>query len=570
MRAKLLIEKALKQKAFVGALMQSSLGNREYASSRLSEYVKAYSNQDSYEKASLERMFSALPGSATTRGFPNYGVVLQLASLLANVSSFSGFLTIEKTIEQPNFVLHFLDLIGTNVRDSGQTSPVFPTVGPTRYDNSAYGLQTYVLTGTASGNNPPSITIDDGTFRAAAGIADTTAIPPVMPYTIKIVVRAYNGANLVANEVFTDNGNRVLVNLGLSGGTITITAPANPPHITRYGNPALPPTSVGLWDFSLPSITITAATTLGATSLEVQLSFAFNYTEPIYYPGQEQDERFTLNLTRVVAVNTKPAKLTIELNKQELAAISKSMSQDLQPVIVQRVGEIYNKMVNRYIVRKYVQRFINSVNFSNVVTIDLGSPLGGPASNTLVPDSSFNQYIPVLDRMRGGFERVRQELHRKSYIANKPTALLVSPKLAYFLAKSIMVEQSLWVEEKVTYINDLFGYYIGIPVLVHTELETLDMTFEQWARTSNQTPPRPMDGVSNYVTAAVGFAVAVLPDNNLAPMVRATFLPPTNTPTVANFNNPLQEAFSMFYQEEVDVVAPELVVPFAVTNMPVA
>ena len=563
MRAKLLIEKALKQKAFVGALMQSSIGNREYASYRLSEYMKAYSNQDAHEQASLQRIFSALPGSATTRGFPNYGVVLQLASLLANVSSFSGFLTIEKTIEQPNFVLHFLDLIGTNVRDNGQSSPVFPTVGPTRYDNSAYGLQTYVLTNTAA-----TININDSNFRAAAGIAGTTAIPPVMPYTIKIVVKAYNGTTLVGNEVFTDNGNRILVNLGLSGGAITITSPT--PHISTYGNPALPPTQSG-WAFSVGATAIAIdATATGATSLEVQLSFAFNYTEPIYYPGQEQDERFTLNLTRVVAVNTKPAKLTIELNKQELAAISKSMSQDLQPVIVQRVGEIYNKMVNRYIVRKYVQRFIDSVNFSNVVTIDLGSPLGGPASNTLVPDSSFNQYIPVLDRMRGGFERVRQELHRKSYIANKPTALLVSPKLAYFLAKSIMVEQSLWVEEKVTYINDLFGYYIGIPVLVHTELETLDTAFEQWARTSNQTPPRPMDGVSNYVTAAVGFAVAVLPDNNLAPMVRATFLPPTNTPTVANFNNPLQEAFSMFYQEEVDVVAPELVVPFAVTNMPIA
>jgi hypothetical protein len=563
MRAKLLIEKALKQKAFVGALMQSSIGNREYASYRLSEYMKAYSNQDAHEQASLQRIFSALPGSATTRGFPNYGVVLQLASLLANVSSFSGFLTIEKTIEQPNFVLHFLDLIGTNVRDNGQSSPVFPTVGPTRYDNSAYGLQTYVLTNTAA-----TININDSNFRAAAGIAGTTAIPPVMPYTIKIVVKAYNGTTLVGNEVFTDNGNRILVNLGLSGGAITITSAT--PHISTYGNPALPPTQ-SAWAFSVGSTAIAIdATATGATSLEVQLSFAFNYTEPIYYPGQEQDERFTLNLTRVVAVNTKPAKLTIELNKQELAAISKSMAQDLQPVIVQRVGEIYNKMVNRYIVRKYIQRFIDSINFSNVVTIDLGSPLGGPAGATLPPDSSFNQYIPVLDRMRGGFEKVRQELHRKSYIANKPTALLVSPKLAYFLAKSIMVEQSLWVEEKVTYINDLFGYYIGIPVLVHTELETLDAAFEQWARTSGQTPPRPMDGVSNYVTAAVGFAVAVLPDNNLAPMVRATFLPPTNTPTVANFNNPLQEAFSMFYQEEVDVVAPELVVPFAVTNMPVA
>jgi hypothetical protein len=298
-----------------------------------------------------------------------------------------------------------------------------------------------------------------------------------------------------------------------------------------------------------------------------ELSFAFNYTEPIYYPGQEQDERFTLNLTRVITVNTKPAKLTIELNKQELAAISKSMSQDLQPVIVQRIGEIYNKMVNRYIVRKYIQRFVtDTVNYSDFVVIDVGSPIGGPGGGT-TPDSTYNQYIPILDRMRGGFERVRQELHRKSFIANKPTALLCSPKLAYFLARSIMVEQSLWVEEKVTYINDLFGYYIGIPVLIHTELEALDQAFLTWARGAG----RPMERSNiDFVTAAVGFAVAILPDNNLAPMVRATFLPPTNTPTVANFNNPLQEAFSMFYQEEVDVVAPELVVPFAVTNMPVS
>jgi len=560
MRAKVLIEKALKQKAFRGALIQSSLNNREYASYRLTEYEKAYSNQDVYEKATLERMFSALPGTATTRGFPNYGVVLQLASLLANVSSFSGFLTIEKTIEQPNFVLHFMDLIGTNVRDRNQPSPVFPTVGPTRYDNSAYGLQTYRFNNAGS-NTPSDIIVNDGVFRDAAGIAANIAIPPIMPYTIKIVVRAYSGTNLLANEVFTDNGNRVLVSLGLSRGAITITAP---PHIARYGNPSLPPTSLE-WAFELAgSITISAA---GADRMEAELAFAFNYTEPIYYPGQEQDERFTLNLTRVIAVNTKPAKLTIELNKQELAAISKSLSQDLQPVIVQRIGEIYNKMVNRYIVRKYMQRFVtDTVNYSNFVVIDVGSPIGGPGGAT-TPDSTYNQYIPILDRMRGGFEKVRQELHRKSFIANKPTALLCSPKLAYFLARSIMVEQSLWVEEKVTYINDLFGYYIGIPVLIHTELEALDAAFLAWARGAG----RPM-GNSNldFVTAAVGFAVAILPDNNLAPMVRATFLPPTNTPTVANFNNPLQEAFSMFYQEEVDVVAPELVVPFAVTNMPVS
>ncbi len=560
MRAKLLIEKALRQKAFRGALMQSSLKNHHYASYRLTEYEKAYSNQETYEQASLQRMFSALPGTATTRGFPNYGVVLQLASLLANVSSFSGFLTIEKTIEQPNFVLHFLDLIGTNVRDRNQTSPIFPAVGPTRYDNSAYGLQTYSFDNAGS-STPSQITIDDDTFRTAAGIASGIDIPPIMPYTIKIAVKAYDGTNLLASEVFTDNGNRVLVSLGLSGGRITITAP---PHIARYGNPSSMPTSSD-WPFELTGpLTIDAT---GATRLEVTLSFAFNYTEPIYYPGQEQDERFTLSLTRVVAVNTKPAKLTIELNKQELAAISKSLSQDLQPVIVQRIGEIYNKMVNRYIVRKYIQRFVtDTVNYSNFIIIDVGSPIGGPGGST-TPDSTYNQYIPILDRMRGGFEKVRQELHRKSFIANKPTALLCSPQLAYFLARSIMVEQSLWVEEKVTYINDLFGYYIGIPVLIHTELEALDAAFTTWARGAG----RPMENSNlSFVTAAVGFAVAILPDNNLAPMVRATFLPPTNTPTVANFNNPLQEAFSMFYQEEVDVVAPELVVPFAVTNMPLS
>ncbi len=569
MRAKLLIEKALKQKAFRGALMQSSLNNREYASYRITEYEKAYSNQEAYEKTSLERVFSALPGTATTRGFPNYGVVLQLASLLANVSSFSGFLTIEKTIEQPNFVLHFLDLIGTNVRDRGQTSPIFPAVGRTRYDNSAYGLQTYTV------STPPGTTtldINNNTFRDAAGIDAGTDIPPIMPYTIKLVVKAYNNVgDLLATEVFTDNGNRMLVSLGISGGAInmTVAAPGVPPHIERYGNPSLPPRSIG-WDFDIKDLEITGPS--GTDRFVAELSFAFNYTEPIYYPGEEQDERFTLNLTRVVTINTKPAKLTIELNKQELAAIAKSLSQDLQPIIVQRIGEIYNKLVNRYIVRKYMQRFVTDmVNFSDFVVIDVGSPIGGPGGST-TPDSTYNQYIPILDRMRGGFERVRQELHKKSFIANKPTALLVSPKLAYFLARSIMVEQSLWVEEKVTYINDLFGYYIGIPVLIHTELEALDSAFENWARTptSPPDPPRPMESSSNYVTAGVGFAVAILPDNNLAPMVRATFLPPTNTPTVANFNNPLQEAFSMFYQEEVDVVAPELVVPFGVTNMPIS
>jgi hypothetical protein len=483
---------------------------------------------------------------------------LQLASLLANVSSFSGFLTIEKTLEQPNFVLHFLDLIGTNVRDRGQTAPVFPTVGPTRYDNSAYGLQTYTTPSTAT-----PLVIDNTTFSTAAGLISGAAIPPIMPYTIKIVVKAYTGGSLVATEVFTDNGNRMLVSLGVSSGSITIDRATPIPHIVRYGNPSLLPQSAG-WDFTINSIQINGP---AGSQLVAELSFAFNYTEPIYYPGQEQDERFTLNLTRVITVNTKPAKLTIELNKQELAAISKSMSQDLQPVIVQRIGEIYNKMVNRYIVRKYIQRFVtDTVNYSDFVVIDVGSPIGGPGGAT-TPDSTYNQYIPILDRMRGGFEKVRQELHRKSFIANKPTALLCSPKLAYFLARSIMVEQSLWVEEKVTYINDLFGYYIGIPVLIHTELEALDSAFETWARGVG----RPMENSNlNFVTAAVGFAVAILPDNNLAPMVRATFLPPTNTPTVANFNNPLQEAFSMFYQEEVDVVAPELIVPFGVTNMPVS
>jgi hypothetical protein len=567
MRAKVLIEKALKQKAFRGALMQSSLGNREYAAYRLSEYEKAYSNQEAYERTSLERVFSALPGTATTRGFPNYGVVLQLASLLANVSSFSGFLTIEKTIEQPNFVLHFLDLIGTNVRDRNQPSPIFPAVGRTRYDNSAYGLQTYSTTMTVA-----PFSIDNNAFRAAAGIDTSAPIPPIMPYTIKLVVKAYDGiGNLLATEVFTDNGNRMLVSLGISAGAIelTVVAPDTLPHIDRYGNPSLPPGSTG-WDFNIKNLVITVPS--GTTRVVVELSFAFNYTEPIYYPGEEQDERFTLNLTRVVTINTKPAKLTIELNKQELAAISKSMSQDLQPVIVQRIGEIYNKLVNRYIVRKYIQRFVtDTINYSNFVIIDVGSPIGGPGGST-TPDSTYNQYIPILDRMRGGFERVRQKLHEQSFVTNKPTALLCSPKLAYFLARSMMVEQSLFVEEKVSYINDLFGYYIGIPVLIHTELEALDLAFETWARTpvAPPDPPRPMQGSSNFVTAAVGFAVAILPDNNLAPMVRATFLPPTNTPTVANFNNPLQEAFSMFYQEEVDVVAPELVVPFAVTNMPVA
>ena len=63
------------------------------------------------------------------------------------------------------------------------------------------------------------------------------------------------------------------------------------------------------------------------------------------------------------------------------------------------------------------------------------------------------------------------------------------------------------------------------------------------------------------------YAIHKTADGQLAPLVRGIYLPLTDTPTIGNYENTVQAASGVFYQEGVKSIAPELVQRFTVKNV---
>jgi hypothetical protein len=87
---------------------------------------------------------------------------------------------------------------------------------------------------------------------------------------------------------------------------------------------------------------------------------------------------------------------------------------------------------------------------------------------------------------------------------------------------------------KMTYINDLLGWYDGIPVLRSTDINEAQ-------------------GEGTF------YAIHKTQDGQMAPLARGIYMPLTDTPTIGNYNNPTQMAAGIYYQEGTKYMAPELV-----------
>ena len=87
---------------------------------------------------------------------------------------------------------------------------------------------------------------------------------------------------------------------------------------------------------------------------------------------------------------------------------------------------------------------------------------------------------------------------------------------------------------KMTYINDLLGWYNGIPVLRSTD-------------------------VSEKASKGTFYAIHKTADGQMAPLARGIYMPLTDTPTIGNYNNPTQMAAGIYYQEGTRIMANELV-----------
>jgi hypothetical protein len=87
---------------------------------------------------------------------------------------------------------------------------------------------------------------------------------------------------------------------------------------------------------------------------------------------------------------------------------------------------------------------------------------------------------------------------------------------------------------EMTYINDLLGWYDGVPVLRSTDIK-------------------------EESGEGVFYAIHKTADGQMAPLARGIYMPLTDTPTIGNYNNPTQMAAGIYYQEGTKYLAPELV-----------
>jgi len=219
-------------------------------------------------------------------------------------------------------------------------------------------------------------------------------------------------------------------------------------------------------------------------------------------------------------LNTLPDMLIGESNLVSMAAMQKSTGIDPMTFLGTKLTELFTKVINRNLISALVNGYTG-----NTYEIDMA---------TMAP--SYNDYRSSLDFFASELINVDTALATKSVKGVKATCYVVGTEVGNFFRKTKLI--GTFVENKATnYINDLIGTYDGIPVLQHVDLATTE-----------------------------GYAIHKTLGGELAPVARGIFLPLTNTPTVANYNQPTQVATGVFYQEQQKSIVPELCMKFTVTT----
>jgi hypothetical protein len=147
----------------------------------------------------------------------------------------------------------------------------------------------------------------------------------------------------------------------------------------------------------------------------------------------------------------------------------------------------------------------------------------------------FYDYRSRVDLFDAYLVNVESALATKAVKGVTTTAYVAGNAAANQFQKGIM--NGRWKRnDKTTYINDLLGWYNGIPVLRSTDIVE--------------------DAANNE---GVFYAIHKTADGQMAPLARGIYMPLTDTPTVGNYNNPSQMAAGIYYQEGTRIMAPELI-----------
>ena len=462
------------------ALMGTSR-SAEDANRRAVEYAKMFSrNADMQEAAQLmglqQKTFS---GYAET---PLLSTQYFNASVASYVSSFAGYMSIEKDFDQPNGLFYWLDVLGVS-----DMRTVIPNLGPDALDN----IQT-------TGNFVNEVEVSDGPSYTSL------IARKIIPGTVRVKVETANG-----NFELVDNGQGSFMAVAgkIEAGKINYLAGKVEFTFTTASNPEAGSkiTIVGKED-----VTGTPCNTVGASNVHAN------------------DKRFMGKMNQIF-LNTVPDMLVAEYNIASLGAMKKAVGTDMATFLFNKLRELYTKTINRTLVTTLAEKYTGGDLYEDESTkLDLTMTEGTIAGR-------FHDYRSRVDLFEAYMVDVEAALTQKAVKGCDITCYVAGKLAANQFQKGGMIGK--WERNtKMTYINDLLGWYNGIPVLRSDDI-TEDVSAKK----------------------ATFYAIHKTKDGQMAPLARGIFMPLTDTPTVGNYNNPTQMAAGIYYQEGIGYMAQELV-----------
>lgn len=472
---------AMQNPAMMEALVNSSV-SREDANLRAREYAKMFSRNDEMRDIfglggqSANLLQKTFSGYAET---PLLSTQYFNASVASYVSSFAGYMSIERDFDQPNGLFYWFDVLGVSDMRS-----VIPNLGPDNYSDiqSMGGFSLKVTPKTAA--------------------EYTTLIGrKIIPGTVRVKVST-------ATEKFEliDNGQGVLMAVP---GKISSSA-IN--YLNGKVDFALVQALTGAVDGSedieiigKEDVTGTPCNTIGASN------------------AHANDKRFIAKMQQL-GLSTVPDMLVAEYNIAALGAMKKATGADMATFLFTKLRELYTKMINFKLVSTLEEGYNGNV-MSDLDLSNAGIGAGAP--------SQFYDYRSRVDLFDAYLINVESALATKAVKGVNTTAYVAGNQAANQFIKGGIIGK-FEPNKKMTYINDLLGWYNGVPVLRSTDIKEAN-------------------GEGTF------YAIHKTADGQMAPLARGIYMPLTDTPTIGNYNNPTQMASGIYYQEGTKYMAPELV-----------
>lgn len=334
------------------------------------------------------------------------------ASVASYVSSFAGYMSVERDFDQPNGLFYWFDVLGVS-----DLRPVIPNLGPDNYQD----VQTM-------GHFESDLTISDSetSYNYIVG-------RKLIPGTVRIKVKN----NDKKFELIDDGQGHFMAIAGvIKSGTL------------NYLN--------GKVDFELAEAVHTATgkiTIVGKEDVTGTPSCTTGAAN-----GHAADKRFMAKMQQI-GLNTVPDMLMAEYDIAALGAMKKATGSDMATFLFTKLRELYTKCINGNLVKTLENGYQGDV----MSDLDLSNGPTGLADK-------FYDYRSRVDLFDSYLINVESALATKVVKGVNTTAYVVGNRAANQFQKGGVIGR--WKKNsEMSYINDLLGWYNDIPVLRSTDVQ---------------------------------------------------------------------------------------------------